>query len=510
MQPANFLLEIGVEEMPVSDLDSALRQLQERLPAWLEELHLKHGPISVSGTPRRLAVMVESVVPSQPDREDLVKGPPAGRAFGPDGVPTPAAIGFAKGKGLTPKDLQLRDIDGGSYVVALVKQAGRPAAEVLGEALPGLIAGIRFEKSMRWNASNVAFSRPLRWFVALLGSQVIPFEYAGLQSGNISRGLRPFGSPELVVESAEAYFDLLKKNGIVLEVDQRRSIIEAGVKDLAASVKGEAVLPPELLEEVANLVERPTPLLGSFDPEYLALPEDVLISVMKKHQRYFPLRARRLMRARLTPAHLTASPAAASCPHFVVVRNGDTEHLDLVRQGNEHVLRARFADANFFVREDLKHKLEDFRPLLSRLIFQKKLGSMLEKSDRIEKLTPVISTMLGLEADQALFSLRAARLAKADLATRMVVEMTSLQGIMGREYGLRSGENPAVARGHRRTVPGRSHLPSRRGRRPGGPAGFAGGSLCRRPGPLRHERSLRVAPGRHRCGPTLDRPRSRL
>ncbi len=195
-KPANFLLEIGVEELPVTDLDSALAQLTQRLPAWLDDLHLEHGPIAVSGTPRRLVVYVEDLAPRQPDREDLLRGPSADRAFGPDGVPTPAAIGFAKSKGLTPKDLQVREMEGGSYVVALVKQAGRPAAEVLAEALPALVAGIKFEKSMRWNASNVAFSRPLRWFVALLGETVIPFEYAGLRSGNVSRGLRPYGSPD--------------------------------------------------------------------------------------------------------------------------------------------------------------------------------------------------------------------------------------------------------------------------------------------------------------------------
>ncbi len=437
VEPANFLMELGVEEMPVSDLDSALAQLEARLPAWLDELHLEHGPISVSGTPRRLAVYVESLAASQPDREDLVKGPPAERAFGPDGVPTPAAVGFAKSKGLTPKDLQVRELDGGRYVVAAVKQAGRPAAEVLAESLPGLVAGIKFEKSMRWNASNVAFSRPLRWLVALLGQAVVPFEYAGILSGNKSRGLRPYGSPEIEIKSAAEYFEAIKKNSILLGVEERRAVIEAGVRKLAASVKGEAILPPELLAEVANLVECPTLLLGSFDSDYLALPEDVLVSVMKKHQRYFPIRS-------LAAAQATGSRGSL-LPYFIVVRNGDSEHLDLVRQGNEHVLRARFADANFFVREDLKHKLEEFRPRLSALIFQQKLGSMLDKSDRMLKLAEALAPMLDIAAPEHASVQRAAFLAKADLATRMVVEMTSLQGVMGREYALRSGEPPAVA-----------------------------------------------------------------
>lgn len=423
-----FLLEIGVEELPAGDLDSAIEQLSVSVPKLLDELHLVYGSLSISGTPRRLAVYIEALAPHQPDREDLVKGPPAERAFGPDGNPTPAAIGFARGKGVDVKALELRDLDGGKYMVAVVKRPGRPTPEVLFESLPGLVAGIKFDKSMRWNESGVAFSRPLRWLVALLGGAVIPFEYAGLTAGCSSLGLRPYGSPEMIIPSAKKYFAMIRKNNIILEVEERKKLIEAGVRRLAASVGGEAIMPADLLGEVANLVELPTPLLGSFDPEYLALPQDVLISVMKKQQRYFPIQKDGKLMA-----------------NFVIIRNGDDQQLELVREGNEHVVRARFADADFFVREDLKHKLEDFRPRLSTLIFQKKLGSMLDKSERIEKLTGVLLPMLGLEGDEAKYAKRAAHLAKADLVTRMVVEMTSLQGVMGGEYALRSGENPAVA-----------------------------------------------------------------
>ncbi len=436
--PSTFLLELGVEELPASDLDSAIAQLQINVPRWLdEELHLEHGSIRVSGTPRRLAVYVESLAARQPDRADLVKGPAAERAFGPDGVPTPAAIGFARGKGLTPKDLQIRDVEGGRYVFALVEQAGRPAAEVLVESLPGLVAGLKFDKSMRWNKSGVAFSRPLRCLVALLGETVIPFEYAGLTAGHITRGLRPYGSPEIEVPSAEAYFEIVKKNGIVLDVEERKALIAEGVNKLAASVGGAAIMPPELLAEVANLVESPTPFLGSFKQEFLSLPEDVLISVMKKHQRYFPIR--------LPSPDGGGVGGEGLLPYFVVVRNGDEQGLDLVRQGNEHVVGARFADANFFVREDLKHKLEDFRPRLATLTFQKKLGSMLDKSDRMVKLAGALASMLGLTDAERLNAERATYLSKADLVTKMVVEMTSLQGVMGREYALRSSENPDVA-----------------------------------------------------------------
>jgi glycyl-tRNA synthetase len=458
--PSSFLLEIGVEELPSGDLDSALEQLRAHVPTWLDDLCLEHGTISVSGTPRRLAVYVETLAPRQPDRFDLVKGPSAERAFGPDGVPTPAAIGFAKSKGLTPKDLEVREVEGGKYVFAQLRQAGLPAMQVLAESLPGLIAGIKFDKSMRWlpasrlagTASNVTFSRPIRWLVALLGETIVPFEYAGLRSGNVSKGLRPYGSPDIPIRSAQAYFDVIARNGILLDGNERRQIIEQGVKKLAASVKGQVILPSELLVEVANLVEMPTPLLGSFEKEFLALPGEVLISVMKKHQKYFPVASVPVSvdtgvldtGTRDTGIRDTGTRDTL-LPYFIVVRNGDELGLNLVRQGNEHVVRARFADANFFVRADSKHKLEDFRPRLGTLTFQKKLGSMLDKSDRIEALVGELIPMLGLAADEAVYARRAAHLAKADLVTRMVVEMTSLQGIMGREYALRDGEAPAVA-----------------------------------------------------------------
>jgi len=439
-QPAAFVLEIGVEELPASDLDSAITQLGVNVPRLLDDLHLQHGVVSVSGTPRRLAIMVESLASFQPDRADLVKGPPAERAFDKDNKPTPASIGFARKNGLEPSGLEVRQLDGGKYVVAVVKQAGRPTPEVLVGTLPGLVARIKFDKSMRWlpetraagNAGGVVFSRPIRWLVCLFGKTVIPFEYAGLTAGRTTRGLRPYNSPEIEIPGADKYFEIIRKNGIVLDVQERKALIEAGVRKLAASVKGEAILPPELLAEVANLVEKPMPLLGGFDKEYLALPEDVLISVMMKHQRYFPV-------SRHT------GTKHSLLPYFIVVRNGDARGMDLVRQGNEHVVRARFADADFFVREDLKHKLEDFRPRLGTLMFQKKLGSMLDKNERIEKLTEALIPLLGLGADEAVFARRAAHLLKADLVSKMVIEMTSLQGVMGGEYARRDGEAPPVA-----------------------------------------------------------------
>jgi glycyl-tRNA synthetase len=426
--PQSLLLEIGTEELPASDVDSALSQLREHAPQFLAELGFEHGALEVHATPRRLVVFVDSLQPSQPDREDLVKGPPAERAFDASGVATPAAMGFAKKNGVDTKDLEVREQDGGKYVFAVVRQKGRPAPEVLAEALPGFVAGIKFEKSMRWNDSGVSFSRPLRWLVAMLGKTIIPFEYASVLSSNVTRGLRPYDSPEIKIKSADAYFDAIHAAGIVLDVEERKSVIAGQVKKAASSVGGEAIIEEALLAEVANLVEKPAAVLGGFDAEFLSLPREVLVSVMKKHQRYFPVEKNGKL-----------------LPNFIAVRNGDYQHIGIVQHGNEHVLGARFSDANFFVREDVKHPLEYYRDGLKTLIFQTKLGSMLDKSKRIEKLVNDLVPLLKLDADEAMFVHRAAHLAKADLTTQMVTEMTSLQGIIGREYALRSGEAPAVA-----------------------------------------------------------------
>ncbi len=430
-QPADFLLEIGVEELPAADVDSALTQLRQRLPAFLSELGLQHTTLRTYATPRRLVAFIESLSPHQPDREDLVKGPPAERAFDKDGIATPAALGFAKGKGLTVKDLEIRDIDGGRYVVAIVRQKGRPAQEVLSQALPGFVASIKFEKSMKWNNSGVAFSRPLRWLVALLGSTLIPFEYAGVASANLSRGLRPYDSPTIEIKSAAAYFEAIRAAGVTLDIEERSRLIVEMVNQAAATVKGSAIIDPGLLAEVTNLIEMPTAILGGFNAEFLTLPRDVLISTMKKHQRYFPVQK--------------SSADTALLPYFIAIRNGDDQHLDIVVHGNEHVLGARFADANFFVREDIKQPLEHYRDGLKTLIFQTKLGSMLDKSERILKLAADLAPMLGLSMDQTSQAKRATFLCKADLTTQMVTEMTSLQGIIGREYALRSNENADVA-----------------------------------------------------------------
>ena len=427
-EPATFLLEIGTEELPSGDLDAAGEQLRASVPDLLDDLRLAHGPVRVLGTPRRLAVLVEEVASHQADVAEVVKGPPANVAFR-DGQPTRAAEGFARKQGLTVSDLQVRQMDGGEYVVALVVEPGRPAREVLGERMTDLIAGLRFDRSMRWNDSGVAFSRPIRWLVALLGEGVVPFEYAGLRSGRVTRGLRPLGSPDIAIQRAEDYLHLMAETQILIDPVERQRRIVHQIHALAVEVGGTIPDDPALLIEVTNLVECPMALRGVFEETYLKLPKDVLVTVMRKHQRYFPI----------------VDGKGNLMPYFVAVRNGDDLYLDQVRHGNEEVLRARFADAAFFYEADTSKPLKDYLPRLDTLTFQEKLGSVGDKVRRLEKLIRPIGEMLDLSPDEATTAVRAVHLAKADLATQMVVELTSLQGVMGEHYALVSGESPAVA-----------------------------------------------------------------
>lgn len=426
---ADFLFEIGTEELPAADLVSATTQLRERMGALLDELRLAHGEVQVVSTPRRLAALVKDLAPAQPDRTVVMKGPPASRAFDSFGQPTPAGMGFARSKGLEASQLEVREIDGGRYACAEIHEAGRPAAAVLSEALPGLIAAIKFDKSMRWNASGVAFSRPIRWLLALHGDRVVPFEYAGLRSDRRTRGLR-FHQPESFELNTPAdYFPALAAQGILLDPQARRAAIAEQARRILAESGALERLDDGLLDEVTMLVEAPTALRGTFDPQHLSLPPEVLISVMKKHQRYFPAYA----------------AGGGLLPYFVVVRNGDDFALEEVADGNEQVIRARFADAAFFIREDRKSRLEDLLPRLATLTFQLKLGSMLDKSRRVEMLAGKLGPALGLSAGEQSVAQRAAHLGKADLVSHMVIEMTSLQGIMGRYYARLSGEPEAVA-----------------------------------------------------------------
>ncbi len=423
-----FLLEIGTEELPHGDLQAAMDQLHALFVELLEDERLEHDGFQVLGTPRRLVVWVDDLAPAQKEQVTIQRGPPADRAFDPEGTPTAAAEGFARSQGLSVEALKVEARDGGRYVVAEVRAPGRPAAEVLQEQLPKLLGALTFNRSMRWNASNVPFSRPVRWLLALHGETVIPFSFAGVASGRTTRGLR-FEEPDSwAVQAPIEYKRSLEAQGILLDVAARRTTIREQVGALAAEVDGEVIEDEALLDEVAGLVEAPVALRGEFDESFLSLPRPVLIAVMKKHQRYFPVERE-----------------GALLPAFIALANGAGKDMQVVRAGNEQVLRARFSDATYFVQRDMEQPLEAYVADLAKITFQSELGSMLDKSVRLEQLVLELAESLGLQPGQREAARRAAQLSKADLATRMVVEMTALQGEMGRLYATHSGEAKEVA-----------------------------------------------------------------
>ena len=424
-----FLLEIGQEELPPADLISAIQQLRVAIPEMLESARLSYESIEVDGTPRRLVAIVQGLAERQPDLTIEVKGPPLERAQDSEGNWNKAALGFAQSKGIPASELRVLEEKGKKYVGGIVHEVGQSAESVLAAALPKIVAGIKFTKNMRWNQTNVAYSRPLRWLIALYGQNVVPFEYAGVLSGRISRGLRPHNSPRIEIGRADQYEALLAEHSIMWRTKERSAAILRDSAELATKLHGTIPHNPALLEEVTNLVEAPTPFIGSFEDRFLALPPDILVAVMKKHQRYFPI----------------YNAQGEIMPYFVAVRNGDMQHLDIVRHGNEQVIRARFSDATFFFGNDKGKALAEFIPDLAKLTFQTELGSMLDKLRRLEQTTPLIGEAIGLSADELAIATRAAGLSKADLATNMVVEMTSLQGIMGGYYAKLSGESAEVA-----------------------------------------------------------------
>jgi len=431
-EKADLLFEIGSEELPTTDLDKALEQLEAAFEKWLAENRLNYAELKVEGTPRRQSVLVKDLQTRQDDRSVELKGPPADRAFDADGNPTKVAEGFARSRGLDVSQLEVKEFENGRYVVVQMEEKGHTSMDLLAKALPGIIADLKFTKSMRWNASGANYSRPIRWLLAILGGQFVPFSYAGLRSGNLTRGLRFASEKENAVETLQDYEAYLQGQGIILDTNSRREKIWQQALALAETVKGTLAHDEDLLAEIANLVEQPTALLGTFDPRYLeSLPPEVLIAVMKKHQRYIPVLDQ--------DGNLTN--------HFIIVRNGDAEGAEVVVDGNLQVILARFADAEFFVHEDMKKKIEEFVPKLSQLTFQKELGSMLDKTGRIEQLTAVLAEKLGLDEQEKEAASRIAQLCKADLASEMVVEMTALQGVMGKYYARNSGESEEVAAG---------------------------------------------------------------
>lgn len=424
-----LVLEIGTEDMPAGAIAQALEQLREGATARLDEVRLSASKVEVYGTPRRLILRAEGVPSRQPDQEREVRGPARSVAFDADGKPTGAAIGFARKQGVPVEALEIIGTPQGEYVQARVTDPGRPAHTVLGEVLAETVRSLTFPKLMRWGENTARYVRPLRWIVALLDSALIPMEIIGVRSDRVSRGHRTLAPDSFTLDHADDLLAQLPARFVMYDPAERQRRIREQADALAREAGGTVPWDEGLLEENVYLVEWPTVFLGRFDPVFLQLPRPALVTAMKKHQRYFPVQ----------------DAQGRLLPFFIAVRNGNTEHLEIVREGNERVLTARFSDARFFYQQDREVPLEQMAEKLGRLIFQEKLGTMAEKRERLERLAQTIAAARGLAEEERLLAVRAARLCKADLVSQMVVELPALQGVIGREYALAAGEDPRVA-----------------------------------------------------------------
>ena len=424
----DLLFEIGTEEIPAHVMPHLLEDLAQLAETMLKEHRLSYEKVRTLGTPRRAALIVTGLAERQEDVNTETRGPSVAIAFDADGNPTKAGAGFARGQGVDPSALIQRD----GYVYASVHESGAATAELLTSLLPDLVRAIPLPNSMRWGDLDFRFIRPIRWFVALYGTEIVPFTLAGVTSGNHSRGHRTLAPADFVITSAADYEAACEKAYIIVDPERRRAMICEQITETAKACGGTAEITPDLLEEVLYLVEYPTALSGSFEEKYLALPSEAVITPMRDHQRYFPVKA----------------ADGSLLPAFITVRNGGKAHLDVVAHGNERVLRARLADAQFFFDEDRRKSLAEHREKLKTVVFQRGLGSMYEKTERLTALTTaIVEEMAAGDADGTALAdaRRAAELSKADLVTGMVTEFTELQGIMGREYALLDGESPAVA-----------------------------------------------------------------
>ncbi len=421
----DLLFEIGAEEIPAGFMPNILGQLKQLAETKLNDAHLPFESIATYGTPRRLALIVKGLADTSAEISERHKGPSASIAYDADGNATKAAIGFARGKGLDVTDLVVED----GYIYAETKTAGVPAKDIVTDMLPQLITGLNFPKSMHWGDLDAKFVRPVRWLVALLDEEVIPVEFATVQSGNVTRGHRFLGADEITIKNASSYVDTLKENFVMVDQDARRELISKQLHDIAASKNASIVWDDDLLEEINYLVEWPTALCGGFEESYLALPDAAIITPMKDHQRYFPL----------------VDQDGKLLPMFLTVRNGSDHSIEVVQAGNERVLRARLDDAKFFFNEDRKKPLIDRQDGLTKIVFQEGLGNLADKTERLLKLGRVFGEECGLHEDAAVVLERATELAKTDLTTGMVTEFTELQGVMGKEYALLDGESSEVA-----------------------------------------------------------------
>ena len=425
----DLLLEIGTEEVPAHVMPHLLDDLKRLASNMLAERRLAYENLRTIGTPRRTALLVTGLAERQEDVRTETRGPSVAIAFDAEGNPTKAGAGFARGQGIEPSALIQRD----GYVYASVHEKGAETAQLLTELLPELIRAIPLPNSMRWGDLDFRFIRPIRWIVALYGTEVVPFTLANVTSGNTSRGHRTLAPQDFVIASPADYEAACEKAYIIVDQERRRAMITEQIAAVAKECSGTAAITPDLLEEVLYLVEYPTALSGSFEEKYLALPAEAVITPMRDHQRYFPVKAE----------------DGSLLPVFITVRNGGKEYLDVVAHGNERVLRARLADAQFFFDEDRKKSLAEHREKLKTVVFQQGLGSMYEKTERLMGLvTAIVEDLADDDAAYEMMALdaqRAAELSKADLVTGMVTEFTELQGIMGREYALLDGEKPEVA-----------------------------------------------------------------
>ncbi|KAF1682019.1 glycine--tRNA ligase subunit beta [Veillonella sp. R32] len=421
----DVLFEIGAEEIPAGAMPGILAQLKTLAENKLADHHLTYANLRTLGTPRRITLLVDGVADMSEELSERHKGPSASIAFDGDGNPTKAAIGFARGKGLDVADLVVED----GYIYGETKTAGVAAMDIFTEILPQLIHDLSFPKSMHWGNLDDKFIRPVRWILALLDTEVIPVEFAGVRSSNFSRGHRFLGERGVLVQHPADYIKNLEANFVIVDQDVRRDMITKQLKELAATKEATIVWDEDLLEEVLYLVEYPTALCGTFDESYLNLPDAAVITPMKDHQRYFPL----------------VTKEGKLLPMFLTVRNGDAKSLDVVAAGNERVLRARLDDAKFFFNEDRKKSLADRSEGLTKIVFQEGLGNLADKTERLLALGEEFGEACGLGEDAMVELERATVLAKTDLTTGMVTEFTELQGVIGKEYALLDGESAEVA-----------------------------------------------------------------
>ncbi|MGM7635598.1 glycine--tRNA ligase subunit beta [Bacillus sp. Hm123] len=428
MNKKDVLLEIGLEEMPARFVTESMNQLGQKVDAFLTEQNIAHGEIQLFSTPRRLAVIVKDVAEAQQDVEEEAKGPAKKIALSEDGEWSKAAIGFTRGQGMTVEDIYFKEIKGIEYAHVNKFVKGQRAIELL-PALREVITSLHFGKNMRWADNDLRYIRPIKWIIALFGQDVIPFSITNVSTSNQTMGHRFLGE-QVEITDASTYVQRLEEQYVVAEPEKRKAMIR---EQLTAIEKDQSwVIPVDetLLEEVNNLVEFPTALYGSFNQEFLELPEEVLITSMKEHQRYFPVK----------------DQDGTLLPYFITVRNGDSRALNKVAHGNEKVLRARLADADFFYKEDQKTAIDTFLNKLTTIVYHEKIGTLAEKVARIRKTAVTLAELTDANSDTKSKADRAAQICKFDLVTQMVYEFPELQGIMGEKYALQKGEDQEVAR----------------------------------------------------------------